>query len=114
MGIEVDENQVTVTSKEVKTKNSKELGTERSKEAGTENSAEEDRKVKENDIVDTVSTSSDSVETEAGPDVEVLKSGMRNFCFIQDSSFNHFEDEIELETGCVLTEKVNLVLANPP
>lgn len=73
---EADEEEVTVVSKEVETKNTKRIGTERATNNGTENSADMERKVKEEDIFDTISTGSGAEEPEAGPTVSVLKSAM--------------------------------------
>lgn len=38
---------------------------------------------------------------------------MIKYCFISDTSLSHFQDEYELESGSVLTEKVILGLAYP-
>lgn len=39
---------------------------------------------------------------------------MKKHCFIRDTSLSDVEDEYELDTGSILTEKKNLVLAGPP
>lgn len=44
----------------------------------------------------------------------MLKFAMNRHYFVQDTSFNNLEDEYELETGSVLTEKANRVPPDPP
>lgn len=70
--------------------------------------------MKEEDSVYTISKASGAAETKAEPQKEVLKSAMKKCCFTRDTSFNDLENEYELGSGSVLTEKVNPVLADPP
>lgn len=86
MGIEMDEEKITVLSKEVTTKNNKEMETENAKVVGTEKKIEEvEKEVKEGDTVNTVTKGSGAADVEAGPSVELTKCATTKFCFIRDS-----------------------------
>lgn len=66
------------TIEQMGTENSKAMGTRRSIEMGTANSQKTERKLKEKDTVDKISTGFGAVRLEAGPHVDVLKSAMKN------------------------------------
>lgn len=70
--------------------------------------------MKEEDIADTISSSSGAAEPKTGPEVEVLQSAMKIYCSIRHTSCNDLGDEYKIETGSVLAEKVNPVLADRP
>lgn len=70
--------------------------------------------MKEKATVNRTSRTSNSVEREARPKVKVLSSAMNKDRFFQDISFSDLKDEYKLKTGSVFSEKVNLLLANPP
>lgn len=110
----MDEENVVVVQKEVETGNIKEVGIERTKRVGTENSKGTEKEVREEDNVDKISACFDAAESETRPELEVLKSEMKEYCFFRNTSFNDPEDEYELKNGSVLTEKVHLVLTDPP
>lgn len=42
----------------------------------------------------------------------MLKPAMNKYCFVGRTSFSDLEDEYDLKTGSVLTNKINLVLAD--
>lgn len=109
-------------NKEMRTERTEHMGTERTimartkknKEMKIENTANLERKLKENAFVDTTATGFGAVEPKTESQVKVLKSAIRKYCLIRDSSFNDLKDDCILQTGSVLTENVNLVLASPP
>lgn len=70
--------------------------------------------MKEENITETVPTGSGGKETVEGPKVVVLRSPMKQYCFLRDASFDNLEDEYELDTACSLTEKMNLVPVDLP
>lgn len=92
----------------------KEMETEVSKEMGAENGVEMKREVKKKGTVDKTPTSSGAGKLEARPEEQMLNSAIKDYCFISDISFSDLAHEYELETDFVLTEKANLVLADPP
>lgn len=71
-----------MVSKEVEREKTKEVETERSKEVGTENGEEMGMKVKDEEIVDTISMGSGAAEAEAGSEVEGSISAMKKYCCI--------------------------------
>lgn len=44
----------------------------------------------------------------------MLKSAMKRHRFIRNTSFRDLKEDYELQNGPVFTEKLNLVLADPP
>lgn len=70
--------------------------------------------MQEKDISDKVFTGSGATELEAEPEIEVFKFAEKQYFAILDYSFSHLEDRCDLETGSVLSENVNLVLASSP
>lgn len=70
--------------------------------------------MKEENIVETILTSSGAAVPKAGPELELLKSAMMKYFFIRDTSFSDDEDEYELDTGSNPTENVDLALADLP
>lgn len=71
----------------------------------TENSEEVEKDEKQKDTVQTIPTGSLAAELEAGPEVEVLKSVIKRYYVIQNTSLNALNNEYELETGSVLSGK---------
>lgn len=55
-----------------------------------------------------------TAEPEAGLEVDLLRSAIRNCRFIRETSVNDFEDEYAFKSGSLLTVKVSLVLSDPP
>lgn len=108
-----NEEDVSVASKIVEAENIREVRTERTREVGTERSDEVQRKVKGEDIFVTNSSGPGAVDSKTGPEVEVSKPATKKHRFIRNTSFNDIEDEYDLGTGSVLTEKLYLVLADP-
>lgn len=80
--------------------------TEKRKKVRTGKSKEVEMEAEEKRIVDTAPTGSDAASPKAEPDKEVLKSAMKKYCFIWDTSFIDLKDECELETASVINEKV--------
>lgn len=70
--------------------------------------------MREQDTVDSIPRGSGAEEPEAGSKVKMLKSAIKKYYLIRDTSFNDLGEEYELEPGSVLTEKVDLVLTDPP
>lgn len=114
MKIEVDKEEVTMVSNEMRKANIKEVETEKTKHVGTEYSEELKREMKVENTVGMSPTGSSAAEREAEGEVEVSKSATIKYCFIPSTSFNDLEDESGLETGSVLTEKVKLILTDLP
>lgn len=83
-------------------------------EVSIEKCEEVEWEVKKKGIVYMVLTKSGDEKREAGPKVEVLRSALKKYRFIRNVSFKDLEDEYELDNDSVSTEKVNLVLADPP
>lgn len=63
------------------------------------------KEVKGENVVCTAPTCFGTARQEAEPEVEVLISAVKKCRYIMDTSFNDFDDEHELKTGSVLTEK---------
>lgn len=70
--------------------------------------------MKEENIFDPTPTGFGAAESKVRPEGETLKSVTRNYCFIQDISFNDLEDECEFAPGSVRTIKVSRALTDPP
>lgn len=112
--IEVNEEKVAMVSTELETENIRETEIENATEVGTEKSEKMEREVKKNEIFHTFfRTGSRAVKPHVGPEIELLKYAVKTYRFIRDTWFDDFEDEYELKTGSILTEKVNLILAGP-
>lgn len=113
MGLDVNECDITVMSKELQTDEIKEKRTEITKDVGTEKNEavrrdtreDEGRKVLNKNIVDTIPKDSGVAELEAGPELEVLTFAMNKCCFIRNILFKDFEDNYELDTGSALVRK---------
>lgn len=73
-----------------------------------------EREVKEKEIVATTPTGFSAAEPKAGPEVQLLKSAKKKYCFTRNTSCNDLDEEYELKTGSILTERVNLVFTDPP
>lgn len=99
-------------SKKIETENIKEVKTENFIDTGTENSEEAEREVKVKDIVDKLPTCFEAVQPEVRPAVEMLKTTMKDYCFIQQTSLTDLEGEYELEADSDLAEIVSLVLTD--
>lgn len=112
--IEVDTVGLTVLNKEVEIENIKKVGTERTKEKKTANSIEVERAVRKDEIVDAIFTGCGAGKSQAGPEGGMSRTAMKKYSFIQDTSLSDLEDEHDFETGFILTENVDLVLAEPP
>lgn len=93
VAVEVDEEKVTMLSKEVKTENIKKLGSENGKEVEKENCEVMETEVENEDTIDIVPTDTEIAKPEAELDVQMLKSAMKNYRFIQDTLFNDLDDE---------------------
>lgn len=113
MRVETDDEDVPMVSKEWKTKIIEEVAIEQARELRIENSGETERVLKEKHTVDRNLEGSEASELEVGPELEVVKSTMKMYCFIRDTSFSELEDEYELVTGSSRAEKVTLVRADP-
>lgn len=98
----------------METERAGEKRTENSEEVGTENSKKMKRKLKKKNIPDTITTGSGTAKPKAGPAVDVLESARKTYCLILHNSCSDLGDEDELETGCVLTEKLSLILTSLP
>lgn len=80
----------------------------------TEKSDEVKEKVKKEDTVDTIPTGSGAAKPKIVPEVEEVKSAMKEYCLVWDALFSYLDDKYELGTGSFLSKKVNLVLADQP
>lgn len=92
----------TEKTKEAGSKNTKEIRTEKKKKIETYSSEEVARVVKEKNNLRTDSGGSGSAKPRTKPEIEVLKSVVEKFCFIQDTSFRDLENEYMLVTVFVL------------
>lgn len=72
---------------------------------GTENSEAVESETKEKDVVDRTPMDSGAAEPEAGPDVELLKSTMKNYCFIQDACSATSKTGVSLRPFLFLVKK---------
>lgn len=72
----------------METVSAKEVDTEKATEVGAGNSDEAAMEMQEKDIVETTPTGFGATKMEAGPEVEVVKFAMKNYCFIRDTFFN--------------------------
>lgn len=75
--IEMEEEEITVVSKEVRTENIKEVETEITKEMRTKNSEKVERGMREENFFDKIPTSSGSGEPGVELEVEFLKPAMK-------------------------------------
>lgn len=80
---------------------------------GRESSEAVKRKVKKKNKFDAILTGSGAPKPEERLKLAVLKSALKNYCFIRDTSCNDLRDECMLYSGS-LTEKVGLALRYPP
>lgn len=71
------------------------------------------RELKKENNVHKTSTGLGAAKEGAGPKLEVLKSAVKNYCFIRDTLFNDLQEECELDVGFLLTENMNLSLVCP-
>lgn len=55
--------------------------------------------MKKKDIVQNILMGSGAAERKAGPEIQVAKSAMKRYCFMQSSLFSDFGDEYELDTA---------------
>lgn len=90
------------------------MGLESTEDMKTEQSREMKKKAEKEYIFHASPTKSRAVEPNSGPEVKVLKSSKKIYRFIWDLSLNELDDEYELDAVFVLSEDVNLVLADSP
>lgn len=93
---------------------SRKVERKKTKEAETENYEEVERVMEDRDSVPTSLTGFGGATTEAGREVGLLKSALKNLCLIPDIFFIDFKDGSELRTGSALIQIVSLILVNPP
>lgn len=89
----MDEEDVTMMSREMETEIIRKVKKEDAEEMRTESSEELETEAEEEDTADKTPTCLRAGDPEAGPGVGVLKSATNKYCFLRDTSFNELRDE---------------------
>lgn len=66
------------------------------------------------DFTDATKTFFGSLQLEAESALLLVKVAMREYCFMENTSFSEVKDLHDLKMGSALHQNVNLVLADPP
>lgn len=68
---------------------------------------------KTDNVIDATPLDLEVLPLEAVSSFEVLKVAVKAYCFVRDAAFSELKNLHELETGCALSEMMNMVIADP-